>query len=179
MQYKKIKSITLESPVSTFWNVEQIPAEAMSHRLAKADKVLFGDAQPFDIYSNQFVPLWDNDSTVWEKMQKDGQYNSLLTGGGISHINTGEHITSKQAEKLINYAVKSNCEHFAITGTFCKCEDGHVVIGDTESCAICGKPITIKIARTVGFFTPVQDWNTAKIEYDFKRRHEYTNGDFD
>jgi ribonucleoside-triphosphate reductase len=161
------------------FNIEQIPAEAMSHRLAKADKILFGEENiPYEIYANQFVPLWKSGVTVWEKMEADGKYNSLLTGGGISHINTGEHITSSQAQRLIEYAVKSNCEHFAITGTFCKCEDTHVVLGDRDTCAICGKPIVTKIARVVGFFTPVEDWNYNKFEFDFKRRREFKNEDF-
>ena len=163
-----------------FFNVEQIPAESMSHRLARADRLLYGEELvPFNIYANQFIPLWDTDNTLWEKIQKDGKYLSSLSGGGISHINTGEHITARQAEKIIEFAVESNCEHIAVTGTFCQCEDGHVIIGDRETCAKCGKKIKSKIARTVGFFTPVEDWSFHKQEYDHKRRKEFKNGDFE
>jgi anaerobic ribonucleoside-triphosphate reductase len=163
-----------------FFNVEQVPAESMSHRLARADKVLFGEKEvPYNIYANQFVPLWEVNTTIWEKMEIDGNYLQRITGGGISHINTGEHITSKQAESLIEYAVQSNCEHFAVTGTFCQCVDGHVLIGKRNSCAKCGKPIKSKIARVVGFFTPVEDWNENKIIYDHEKRKEFINGDFE
>jgi len=163
-----------------FFNIEQVPGESMAHRLPRVDKLLFGeDKVQYDIYANQFVPLWDTQTSIWDKMSKDGNYLKLLTGGGISHINTGEHITSKQAETLINYAVESNCEHFAITGTFCQCEDGHVIIGNRETCAKCGKPIKKKIARVVGFFVPVADMNHYKQVYDHARRKEYMNGDFD
>lgn len=161
------------------FNTEQIPAESMSHRLAKVDAMLFGgDKQPFQIYANQFVPLWETNTSVWEKMRRDGLCISLMTGGGISHINTGELITSKQAESLIAYAVESKCEHFAITGTFCQCEDRHLEIGNTDVCHVCGKPIIEKVARTVGFFTPVHDWSPAKQEYDHKKRHEFGLADF-
>jgi len=162
------------------FNVEQIPGESMAHRLPRVDKLLFGEKNiPYSIYANQFVPLWEQGKTIWEKMEIDGKYLSGLTGGGISHINTGEHITSKQAEQLIDYAVECNCEHFAITGTFCQCEDGHVYIGDTEYCAKCGKPIKNKIARVVGFFVSVSDMSTIKKEHDHDRRKEYINGDFE
>jgi ribonucleoside-triphosphate reductase (formate) len=162
------------------FNVEQIPAESMSHRLPRADKLIFGNKEiPFDIYSNQFVPLWDNKITVWDKMKKDGNYISMLTGGGISHVNVGEHITSKQTEKLIEYAIESNLEHFALNGVFCKCENGHVLIGNRDTCAKCGAKILSKITRVVGFFTPVEDWSLYKRKYDFEKRKEFSNGDFD
>lgn len=168
-----------ETFTENIFNCEQIPAESMSHRLPRADKLIFDKQVQYDIYANQFVPLWDIHTTVWEKIKKDGEYISTLTGGGISHINVGEHITSKQAEKLIEFAIESNLEHFAINGTFCKCENGHVIIGNRDKCAKCGASITNKITRVVGFFTPVEDWSSYKQEYDFKRRKEYSNGDFD
>lgn len=161
-----------------FFNIEQIPAESMSHRLPRVDKLLFDKEIFYDLYSNQFVSLWDNKTTVWNKMKKDGKYISILTGGGISHVNVGEHITSRQAEKLIEFAIESNLEHFALNGTFCKCEKGHVTLGDKDICK-CGAKIKTKITRVVGFFTPVEDWSFYKREYDFKKRKEFKNGDFD
>ena len=162
-----------------FFNTEQIPGESMSHRLAKADKILFGEKDvPYEIYSNQFVPLWNNETSVWEKMKKDGEYIAITTGGGISHINTGEHITSKQAEKIIDYAVECGLEHFAITGTFVKCEDNHVLLGNTEICTKCGKPIIEKFARVVGYWVPVKDMHILKQRHDVEKRKEFKNGDF-
>jgi ribonucleoside-triphosphate reductase (formate) len=163
-----------------FYNLEQIPAESMSHRLARADKLLFGkDKVKYDIYSNQIVPLWETNISLWEKMKITGTYLKKLTGGGIDHENTGEHITAKQAEKIIDYAVECDLEHLAITGTFCQCVDGHVIIGKRDTCAKCGNPIKSKIARVVGFFTPVEDWNENKRIYDHDRRREFINGDFE
>ena len=169
-----------ENFIGCTFNIEQVPGESMSHRLPRIDKLLFGEKNiPYNIYSNQFMPLTDQKHTIWEKMEIDGKYLNSLTGGGISHINTGEHITSKQAEKLINYAIECNLEHFAITGTFCQCVDGHVIIGNRETCAKCGKLIKKKIARVVGFFVDVSDMSTFKQIYDHTIRREFSNGDFD
>lgn len=177
-EYSKIENI--------IGNIEQIPGESMAVRLAKVDRLLYAKEMltseadiPWQIYSNQFIPLWDTESSIWERMDKDGKYNQLLTGGGIVHINTGEHVTNTQAEKLIEYSIGCGCEHFAITGTFIKCEDDHVVLGNVDRCPICGKDIIDKIARVVGFWTPVSSWNKSKIKYDHDRRKEYMNGDFD
>ncbi len=158
------------------FNIEQIPGESMSHRLPKADNLIFGT--DFKIYSNQTVPLWDKTASIWDRITLDGMYNSLVSGGGIVHINTGELITPMQSEILIDFAVESGCEHFAITGTFCACKNGHTTIGDRELCPVCGSEIESKIARVVGMFTPVEDWSFEKFEFDFKLRREYKNGDF-
>lgn len=154
-------------------NIEQIPAESMAHRLASVDKLLYGDKVPWKLYSNQFIPLWDEESTIWERIEKDGKYNQLLTGGGIVHINVGERVTSSQAELIINKAIDAGCEHFAITGTFCVCDNIHNTIGNKEICPICSSPITQKYARTVGYWAPVECYHPTKLQYDHALRVEY------
>lgn len=159
-------------------NIEQIPGESMAHRLPSVDSLIYGDNVPWKLYSNQFIPLWDQESTIWERIEKDGKYNQLLTGGGIVHINVGEKITSTQAMEIINEAIEKGCEHFAITGTFCICEQGHNTLGNKDICSICGKPIKEKYARTVGYWAPVECYHPIKQEFDHALRKEYSTHDF-
>jgi ribonucleoside-triphosphate reductase len=121
------------------------------------------------MYANQFVPLW-KDATIWEKLDEDGKYNSLLSGGGIVHAQIGEKITPTQAKKIINYAVKTGCEHFALNPIFSKCENNHMTNGDVKLCPICGKKIIEKYTRVVGFFTPISSWNKTRREWEFPNR---------
>jgi len=152
-------------------NQEQIPAESFAIRLAKVDKMVFGDKKvPYILYANQFVPLWE-DYTIYEKMDADGKYNSLLTGGGIVHATIGEKVTASQAEKLIKYSVASGCEHFALNSIYSICEDGHCSFGKAEVCPKCEKKIVDYLTRVVGFFTPVnQSWEKERREWEFDRR---------
>lgn len=160
-------------------NIEQIPAESYSHRLARVDKLLYGEKHiPWKLYANQFIPMWEQEASVWERMDKDGKYNQLLSGGGIVHIQIGEKVTGKQAEKLIEYSVASGAEHFALNSTYSKCENNHTHFGNLEICPKCEGKIVDKITRVVGFFTPVSSWHEIKREHDFKKRHEYKNEDF-
>jgi len=158
-------------------NIEQIPAESYSVRLATVDNKLFGS--PYKIYANQFIPLWDQTSSVWERMDIDGKYQALLTGGGIVHINIGEKLTKKQIESLIEYSIKSGCEHFSLNPTYSKCVKGHTSFGKFTKCPICQEDIQDYISRVVGFFTPISSWKFEKQEYDFKQRKIYSNGDFE
>ena len=149
-------------------NTEEIPAESMMTRLAKVDNILFGI--PEKIYSNQFVPLFEEGHDVFERMDLDGRYGKLLSGGGIVHISLGEKITPTQSEKLIIYAAKAGCNHFALNPCYSICEDGHVSFGKLDTCPICGKPIKDYLTRTIGYFSMVSNWTNSKRENDFEKR---------
>ena len=172
---EEVKSIPEElkkhNEINMIINIEQIPAESMAHRLVRADKILFGDeAVPYNLYSNQFIPLWE-DVTLWERMEIDGLYNKLITGGGIVHFSLGEETTQEQNIEIINYAIKSGCEHFALNAVYSVCENGHTHFGNLSKCPTCGTEKITHYTRVVGFFTPVESWNHHKREYDFKRRN--------
>ncbi len=151
-------------------NIEQIPAESMSHRLPKADKLLFGeDKVPYTLYANQFIPLWE-DATLWERMEKDGKFNKLITGGGIVHFSLGEITTPSQNRKIIEASIKSGCEHFALNSVYSLCDKGHAHFGDHIICPKCDSVNITHYTRTVGFFTPVENWSTPKQVHDFQKR---------
>jgi hypothetical protein len=151
-------------------NIEQIPAESFAARLANADKILYGEELvPYKLYANQFIPLWE-EASVWERMDEDGKYNKLITGGGIVHIQIGEKITPIQAEKVIKYSVNSGCEHFALNSIWSECENGHVSFGNVNICPICEAKIKEKYTRVVGFFTPVSSWGKERKNWEFNER---------
>lgn len=151
-------------------NIEQVPAESFAVRLSKADRLIFGeDKVPYKLYANQFVPLW-RDATIYERMEIDGLYNSMLSGGGIVHFTIAEKVTSKQAEKLIEYAIKSGCEHFALNAIYSECSKGHNTFGKSTICPVCGEEIVEYYTRVVGFFVPVSSWNKERREWEFPNR---------
>lgn len=154
-------------------NIEQIPAESFAIRLAKANKIIYGeDAVPYEMYSNQFVPLWV-DATVNERIDIDGKYNKLITGGGIVHINVGEKLTKTQKREIIEKACKSGCEHFAINGVYSQFEDGNVLIGKYNEHPETKSKMIEQYTRVVGFFTPVGSWNKTRREWEFDKRVVY------
>lgn len=154
-------------------NIEQIPGETMAIKLYKVDKLLFSDDEFFNknivkMYSNQFIPLWDKDLDVWERLSIDGELNKLLTGGGIVHITIGENINGYQMREVINYAVECGCEHFAINTVYSVCENGCVIKGRLNQC-VCGGEIKEWITRVVGFFTNVKNWLPERREEFWER----------
>lgn len=156
------------SGIGLIINEEQIPSESMMTRLAKVDSMLFNI--PEKIYSNQFVPLFEEGHNLFERMDLDGKYGKYLTGGGIVHLSLGEKTTPEQSEKLIAYAAKSGCNHFALNPCYSLCENDHATFGKTEICPICGGKITDYLTRTIGYFSKVSNWNLNKTQYDFQAR---------
>jgi len=131
------------------FNVEQVPAESLAVKYAIKDQILYGMKYP--IYANQFIPLWV-DCDIVDRIKLDGEFSKVLTGGGISHLNVGEKLTSPhQMKKLITYAVACGCEHFAINYNFGRCVEGHVsVAGPKARCPLCGQGMVEHYTRIVG-----------------------------
>ena len=153
------------------FNIEQIPAESFAVRLADADRLIYENPYNLDkLYANQFVPLW-KDATIYERLEADGKYNQLLSGGGIVHAQANSKVTSLQAKNIILHAVECGCEHFAINVVYSQCKECHsVVIGNVDICPKCGAKAFDHYTRVIGFFTKVEDWNPVRRDWEFKNR---------
>ena len=153
------------------FNVEQIPAETFAVRLADADKFIYDNPYKLDpLYANQFCALWQ-DATIYERLEIDGKYNQLLSGGGIVHAQAKSKVTSAQAKNIILHAVECGCEHFAINVVYSQCRECHnVVIGSADICPKCGKKAFDHFSRVIGFFTKVEDWNPVRRDWEFGNR---------
>ena len=153
------------------FNIEQIPAESFAVRLADADRLIYGNPYNLDkLYANQFVPLW-KDATIYERLEVDGKYNQLLSGGGIVHAQANSKVTSAQAKNIILHAVEYGCEHFAINVVYSQCRECHnVIIGNADTCPKCGKKAFDHYTRVIGFFTKVEDWNPVRRDWEFINR---------
>jgi len=163
-----IKS-TIPSDDELVYNVEEIPGEGACVKLAKSDKIYFGeDAQPFHVYSNQFVPLTMN-TGIEERIKVSSKLVGNLSGGGISHINTHK-LSAAGMREVIRVAIEAGLPHFAVNYGFTKCSDGHVFpLGNAKECT-CGETIEEWYTRIIGYFVPVSKWNMER-QKEFFRRH--------
>lgn len=153
-------------------NVEEIPGESVAIKFVKKDKIVFGDDKiPFELYSNQYIPLII-EASLPERIKISGKFQDILSGGGILHLNVKEQITDANAMKhLIKYSANNGVSHMAVNYGFTKCADGHTTIsGNTKICPICSKPIVSWMTRIVGYNTLITSWSKVRREYEFPRR---------
>ncbi|GEA16809.1 ribonucleoside-triphosphate reductase [Moorella sp. E308F] len=153
------------------FNVEEVPAESAAVTLAKKDKVAGLVEQPFELYSNQYLPLIADVDPI-ERIKLSGRFMNLVSGGGIVHLNIQERIKSPAImKKLIKLALQAKVPHFAINYGYGICENGHTsVVGTGKTCPICGGPIKDWMTRIIGYFTRISSWNDVRKNYEYPRR---------
>jgi anaerobic ribonucleoside-triphosphate reductase len=154
-------------------NCEQTPSENSAIKLAQADKIM-GFNDKYDLYSNQFIPLTTRADLI-DRVMLQGMFDSLMTGGAILHMNVAEKISNvEDMAKLIKASVARGVIYQAINYVLNVCENGHVTVGKNDTkCSICGKKITDKLTRVVGFLTNTKNWHKVRREEDFPNREFY------
>lgn len=154
------------------FNVEEIPGESTAPNLCRKDKLIFGESQvPFELYSNQYIPLIEN-ALLIDRIKITGKFMDVLSGGGILHLNISEKIDDAATmEKLIKTCVQYGVSHFAVNYGYGICENGHTTIcGNSKTCSVCQGEIKEWMTRIVGYFTKISSWNKTRREFEFSNR---------
>jgi ribonucleoside-triphosphate reductase len=154
-------------------NVEQVPGENSSIKIAEKDK-LMGYQNNYDIYSNQFIPLTTN-ADLLDRIKIQGLFDKHFTGGAICHLNIESKITdTEKLKELIKSSAKCGVVYFAINYNLQECESGHMGVGKNEECSICGKKIINNYTRVVGFLTNTKNWHKVRRDIDYPNRKFYS-----
>jgi ribonucleoside-triphosphate reductase len=154
-------------------NIEQIPAENTSIKLADKDKLLGYNDGRYDIYSNQFIPLTTN-ADMLDRIKLQGIYDEHFSGGSICHLNIEQQITDKeQIKDLIRTAAKKGVVYLAVNYNLQECESGHLTVGKKDTCSICDSEIINNYTRVVGFLTNTKNWHKIRREQDYPNRVFY------
>jgi len=86
----------------------------------------------------QFIPLTVN-ADMLERIELQGKFDKLFSGGAICHLNVDSEITDPQKlVDLIDHAAKKGVVYFAINYKLHRCENSHMWVG-TDICPNCGK----------------------------------------
>ena len=153
-------------------NCEQIPAENVAVKLSKKDRLL-GLNEKYELYSNQFIPLIER-TNMLDRIELQGLFDGHFSGGAICHLNMDQEIKDEQVmANLIETCANKGVVYFAINYVLQECEEGHLSVGNLDVCPLCGKPITGKYTRVVGFLTKVNNWNKTRRDVDFPNRQFY------
>lgn len=155
-------------------NCEQIPAENVSIKLASKDQFLKYQTE-YNLYSNQFIPLIVN-ADLLDRIRLQGIFDKHFSGGSIMHISCDEQLENVEDMKLlIRACAKQGVIYFAINYMLRKCENGHMTVGSSNTCSICGAEIVDFYTRVVGFLTNVKNWHKVRREEDAPNRQMYSS----
>ena len=163
-------------------NVEQIPAENVAVKLAQKDKLL-GYNTTYDIYSNQYVPLKDNDCDLFTRVRLVANLDKYMSGGSILHININEgEVSTSTLVELAKTMYKQGVVYFAFNKILAECCDcGKTFTTDKETfdknevtCPDCGSVNTECALRIVGFIRKFSSWSSER-QAEGKQRKFYSN----
>lgn len=163
-----------EKRYNTPHNVEQVPGENMSIKMAAIDRLLkYQDT--YDMYSNQFIPLTTK-ADLLDRIYLQGLFDKYFSGGAICHLNIDQKIEdSTSIAELIRAAAKQGVVYHAINYNIQECIKGHMSVGKKDTCAICGNKVINNFTRVVGFLTNVKNWHKIRREQDYPNRQFYSS----
>ena len=161
----------LSKTLGTPHNLEQVPAESSAVKLAKKDALLGLNPEGIPLYSNQFLPLWEEGADLLDRIRVQGRLDGHCTGGAICHLNVATEITDPAVmEALIHHAAASGAVYFAVNHQINRCAQGHMTVGRNDACPTCGAPVIDTFTRVVGFLTNTKHWNKTRREHDWPER---------
>lgn len=161
-------------------NVEQIPAENVAVKLAKKDRML-GFNDRYDIYSNQYLPLKDQEADMFTRIRLVAELDKYMSGGSILHININEDVADTQTfVDLAKAMYKQGVVYFAFNKLLAECCDcGKTFTTDKEKfdegnveCPECKSHNTECALRIVGFIRKFSSW-TSERQAEGKQRKFY------
>jgi len=177
LNFMREKLSDFQEETGNIYNLEAVPAEGTSYRLARIDKkkypniITAGKGVPY--YTNSTLLPVDKTDDLFEALRHQEPLQTLYTGGTVFHIFLGERMSSGEACKRLIKKIMYNSKipYLTVTPTYSICPDHGYLIGEKPICPQCGKKTEV-YSRVVGYFRPVSNWNEGKQE-EFRQRLEY------
>lgn len=159
----------------TLHNLEQIPAENVSVKLAEKDKILKYQTEEhqYDIYANQFIPL-TTECDMLDRIRLQGMFEQYFDGGSVLHLNIDQPINDvDKMVELFEHCAEAGCIYLAVNYVMNQCEKGHMTVGAHFDTCSCGAKIKSQFSRVVGYLVKTSSWNKTRREKDFPNRVFY------
>jgi ribonucleoside-triphosphate reductase len=160
-----------------YYNLEATPAEGTSYHLASLDRMQYpdiitaGEEVPYYTNSTQLPVGYTDD--IFETLEKQDELQCKYTGGTVLHLYIGERLEDINVAKTLIKTVftRYKLPYISITPTFSTCEEHGYLVGEQETCPICGKETEVW-TRVVGYLRPVRDFHQGKRE-EYRQRKTY------
>ncbi|OGY48073.1 MAG: ribonucleoside triphosphate reductase [Candidatus Buchananbacteria bacterium RIFCSPHIGHO2_01_FULL_47_11b] len=167
-----------QEATGNLYNLEATPAEGATYRFAREDQqrypgIVQAGTKEGPYYTNSsHLPVSCTDDPLYALDHQD-ELQTRYTGGTVLHMFLGERVKDWKTCRSFVKKVAENYSlpYFTITPTFSICPNHGYIVGEVAKCPTC-KATTEVWSRIVGYFRPVDQWNTGK-KSEYKQREEY------
>ncbi|MFH1029863.1 MAG: ribonucleoside triphosphate reductase [bacterium] len=149
MDFMLKKISKYQDETNNLYNLESVPGEGASYRLARIDKKKYPDiivanetkikdgAEPYYTNSTHLPVNYTDD--IFEALKLQDELQTKYTGGTVLHGYIGEKMPSKEATKKLVKKIAENFHlpYFTITPTFSICPKHGYIPGEHYYCPIC------------------------------------------
>ena len=175
---------TLEYEVNRGLKVEleESPAESATRRLIVIDKTNYPEqtrrvmkgSEDLDqnFYTNSVHLAADAPVDIFTRISDQARFNEMTQAGAIIHAHTGEEkIPLESVLALIKKTYeKTNAAQLAVSPTLTFCNDCEAITRGKQDSCLCGSEDVYSVARIVGYFSRIGDWNKSKLGEEADRR---------
>ena len=168
LDFMRDKLSDYQEETGQLFNLEASPAESTCYRLARLDKLEFGNdiisqgdnESPY--YTNSCHMPVKNLSTIKDLFDHQDDLQQKFTGGTVVHIYLEGPISGKQAKHIINTVMhKYSTPYVSISPLNAICPDHGLLMRSSETCPTCGKE-TLLLQRITGYIREVRNFNPGK-----------------
>ena len=149
------------------FNQEFVPAESLSSKNYNWDKEDgYWVPEGRNLYNSYFYLASDPNTSILDRFKLHGrEFTGLMDGGVGLHCNLEEHLSQKQYEYLINYAIEVGCSYFTFNVPNCQCDKcGHIEKRHFDICPKCGSKETTDWTRIIGYLRPVKKFDKERYK---------------
>lgn len=169
------------------FSLARTPAESTAYRFASIDLKNYGERAVVQgntvlgegvYYTNAFHVRPSADISLFKRLEIEGAFHPLTTGGAMSHVWLGEANPDPVAlhELTKKIATKTAVQYFAYTKDFSICPKcDKVAPGLENSCPSCSSTEMIWWSRITGYYQSVSGWNKGKVA-ELRDRKRYGLG---
>ena len=177
LDFMRDKLVKYQEETGNMYNLEATPGEGTSYRQARTDKekypeIITAGTKKVPYYTNSTMLPVNYTDDIFEALKLQDEIQCKYTGGVVLHLFLGERVSDPQMAKELVKKVFENFHlpYITLTPTFSICPSHGYLSGEHFFCPQC----TIKqpcevYSRVVGYYRPVQQYNTGK-QQEFKER---------
>lgn len=177
LDHMREKMIAYQEATGNLYNLEATPAEGTTYRFAKEDIKRYPDILQAGFGENIYytnssqIPVGHTEDP-FEALELQNKLQCKYTGGTVLHLYMSEKLSGAEACKRFVKKVIGNYQlpYITITPVFSTCDTHGYLDGEQPECPECGSKTNVW-TRVMGYFRPVESFNTGKKGEHKERAH--------
>ncbi|MEM1661696.1 MAG: anaerobic ribonucleoside triphosphate reductase [Desulfurococcaceae archaeon] len=177
VEYVVDKTMVWMEETGVPWNVEEVPGESASAKLAINDVKIYPEILEYlpdpenPIYSTSIVPYY-SPLELTDRVEIEEKVQKKFTGGVMLHIFLNEKPDYEALAKLTRRLIDTELVYWSYTPALTYCNNCRTTFtGLHYECPKCGNTNLELWSRIVGYYRPLSNWNPYKRKEFFKRYH--------